>query len=96
MKECSGYTWDEQSNPPLYCIYLCPGEYGLLLLYDVVLMQLFLVYLHFVLSDAPFWTEDHAEIDYHDLYKFIVDYFKVPEGQKAKAHVKKLLAWWNK
>ena len=29
-------------TPLLYCIYLCPGEYGLLLLYDVVLMWLFL------------------------------------------------------
>ena len=63
-------------------------------LYNFVLIQLF--QLHFALSDAPFWTEEHAGIDYQDLYNFIIDYLEVPEGQEAKAHVKKLLTWWNK
>jgi len=52
--------------------------------------------LHFALSDAPFWTEEHGGIDYRDLYNFIVDYLEVPEGEEAKVRVKKLLAWWNK
>jgi len=52
--------------------------------------------LHFALSDAPFWTEEHGGIDYRDLYNFIVDYLEVPEGQEAIVRVKKLLAWWNK
>lgn len=52
--------------------------------------------LHFALSDAPFWTENHGGIDYRDLYNFIIDYLEVPEGQEAEVRVKKLLAWWNK
>jgi hypothetical protein len=52
--------------------------------------------LHFALSDAPLWTEEHAGIDYRDLYTFIVDYLEVPEGEEAKVCVKRLLAWWNK
>ena len=50
----------------------------------------------FALSDAPFWTKEHASIDYHDLYNFIIDYLEVSEGEEAKVHVKRLLAWWNR
>ena len=52
--------------------------------------------LHFALSDAPFWTEEHAGVDYRELYNFIVDYLEVSEGQEAKLRVKNLLAWWNR
>jgi len=54
------------------------------------------VQLHFALSDAPFWTDEHAGIDYRDLYNFVIDYLEVPEGEEAKKCVKRLLAWWNK
>jgi hypothetical protein len=52
--------------------------------------------LHFALSDAPFWTEEHAGVGYRELYSFIIDYLEVSEGQEAKLRVKNLLAWWNR
>jgi hypothetical protein len=52
--------------------------------------------LHFALSDAPLWTEEHAGVGYRELYNFIIDYLEVSEGQEAKLRVKNLLTWWNR
>jgi hypothetical protein len=54
-----------------------------------------LIQLRFALSSLNNWSEIDGDFSYCDFYNFIVDYFEITPGPRAKARVEDLLRWWT-
>ena len=48
------------------------------------------------LSDAPGWCLEHNDLNFHDLYNLVIDFFEDVRNPAKKAKRQDLLKWWNK
>jgi len=48
------------------------------------------------LSDALGWCFKHNDLNFHDLYNLVIDFFENVRNPTKKAKRQDLLKWWNK
>ena len=48
------------------------------------------------LSDAPGWCLEHNDLNFHNLYSLVINFFEDVRNPAKKAKRQDLLKWWNK